>query len=504
MGQGELTDSGMEEALDILLVEDDPMTRHAVVRALHAAYSKLRIHEESDGESAISILGSAEFDCVFLDYQLPGMDGLQVLRAVREKGVKTPVIILTAKGDEELAVEMMKAGASDYVPKSHMTAERLSHSLRQVVRISQAEKRAAEAAQRYRLLFEDAPYGVLIVDPQDQSIVEFNSAILQQLGYSREELSRMRICEVEVGVSEAEIQAHMEQNISRDRDEFETRFRTKSGEVRDILLVVRPLRLTGKVYLHGILQDITERNRLKEQLVQSQKMEAIGRLAGGIAHDFNNLLAIISGYAESLTRRLGDENLRAHASEIQSAAERGGALTRQLLAFGRRQVLKPEILNLNSCITGMNEILRRLLSRETYIVFKTDPNLADIEADRGQMEQVILNLALNARDAMVGGGTLTIGTAMRTLDATEASIRGVAEGEYVILSVADTGRGIEPQVLPHIFEPFFTTKEGKGTGLGLSIVYGIVKQAGGNVLVESEVGEGARFDVYLPKLMKNV
>ena len=149
-------------------------------------------------------------------------------------------------------------------------------------------------------------------------------------------------------------------------------------------------------------------------------------MAGGIAHDFNNLLAIISGYAESLTRRLGDENLRSHASEIQNAAERGGALTRQLLAFGRRQVLKPEILNLNSCITGMSEILRRLLSRETYILFKTDANLPDVEADRGQMEQVILNLALNARDAMVAGGTLTISTAARKLDAIDASICGVA------------------------------------------------------------------------------
>src|SRR5882762_9620121 len=348
MGQGELTDSGTEESLDILLVEDDPMTRHAVVRALHASHSKLRIHEESDGESAISILGSAEFDCVFLDYQLPGMDGLAVLRAVREKGVKTPVIILTAKGDEELAVEMMKAGASDYVPKSHMTPERLNQSLRAAVRLSQAERRAAEAAQRYRLLFEDAPYGVLIVDPQDQSIVEFNSALQRQLGYSREELAQKRIWELEVGVTEAEIQAHMELNTRRDGDEFETRFRTKSGEVRDVLISVRPLRLTGKTYLHGILQDITERNRLKEQLLQSQKMEAIGRLAGGIAHDFNNLLAIISGYAESLTRRLGDDHLmRAHASEIQNAAERGESLTRQLLAFGRRQVLKPQRINLN-------------------------------------------------------------------------------------------------------------------------------------------------------------
>src|SRR5438128_5988390 len=154
MGQGELTDAAaMEEALDVLLVEDDAMMRHVVGRALHTA-GNLRIHEEADGESAISLLSSAQFDCVFLDYQLPGMDGLEVLRAVREKGVKTPVIILTAKGDEELAVEMMKAGATDYVPKSHMTPERLSHSLRQAVRISQAEKRAAEAAQRHRLLFE--------------------------------------------------------------------------------------------------------------------------------------------------------------------------------------------------------------------------------------------------------------------------------------------------------------------------------------------------------------
>jgi len=264
------------------------------------------------------------------------------------------------------------------------------------------------------------------------------------------------------------------------------------------LISVRPLHLPGKTYLHGILQDITERNRLKEQLLQSQKMEAIGRLAGGIAHDFNNLLAIISGYAESLTRRLADETLRSHASEIQNAAERGGALTRQLLAFGRRGVLKPEVLNLNTCISGMSEMLRRLLSRETYIQINSDPKLPDIEADRGQMEQVILNLALNARDAMIGGGTLTISTGRRKLSATEATMAGLREGEYVVLSVADTGRGIEPGVRPHIFEPFFTTKEGQGTGLGLSIVYGIVQQAGGNVLVESEVGKGARFDVYLP------
>ncbi len=489
----------MEESLHILVVEDDPITRRAVVRALLSTGENARILEESDGRGAISIIANTKLDCVFLDYQLPGADGLEVLRAVREKGVKTPVVILTSQGDEELAVEMMKAGASDYVPKSHMTPERLNQSLRAAVRLSQAERRAAEAAQRYRLLFEDAPYGVLIVDPEDQSIVEFNSAIQKQLGYSREEMAAKRIWELEVGVTKEQIQAHMQRNVRRDRDEFETRFRTKSGEVRDILIVVRPLHLPGKIYLHGILQDITERNRLKEQLLQSQKMEAIGRLAGGIAHDFNNLLAIISGYAESLTRRLGDDHLmRAHASEIQNAAERGESLTRQLLAFGRRQVLKPQRINLNRIITGMGEMLQRVLSGKTKMVINSAADLADVEADAGQMEQVILNLALNARDAMSDGGTLTIGTAGRYLDANEGSIFGLREGDYVVLSVADTGRGIDPEVRPHIFEPFFTTKDGKGTGLGLSIVYGIVQQAGGNVLVESEVGRGAKFEVYLP------
>jgi two-component system cell cycle sensor histidine kinase/response regulator CckA len=490
----------MENVLHILLVEDDPLTRRAVARSLRGGDTELRIHEESDGTAAISIMASMQLDCVFLDYQLPGIDGLSVLRAVRERGIKTPIVILTAKGDEELAVEMMRSGASDYVPKSHMTPERLSQSLRQAVRLNEIEKRAAEVQQRYRLLFEHSPYGVMIVDPADQRLIDFNTVAHQQLGYSRDELSRMAVWQLGVRTKE-QVEQRMRINTARDRDEIETKWRTKAGELRDVLISVRPLPLEGKIYLHGIVQDITERNRLREQLIQSQKMEAIGRLAGGIAHDFNNLLAIISGYAESLTRRLGDDALlRSHAAEIQNAAERGGALTRQLLAFGRRQVNKPQPINLNTSIDRMSDMLRRVLSDETQLVIKLDPHLPQVEADAGQMEQVILNLVLNARDAMSDGGTLTITTWMLWLDEQHASMYGLRSGEYVVLSVADTGRGIEPEIKPHIFEPFFTTKEGKGTGLGLPIVYGIVQQAGGNVLVESEAGHGARFDIYLPAL----
>jgi len=488
----------LDEALHILVVEDDPIMRRAVVRALSGGGDRVRITEESDGLAAISIMNSTQLDCAFLDYKLPGKNGLEVLLAVREKGVKTPVVILTAQGDEELAVEMMKAGASDYVPKAHMTPERLLASMRQAVRVSEAEKRAAEAQQRYQVLFEHLPYAVIVVDPRDQQVVDCNSAAIAQSGYSREELAGLRIFQLDVMRTREQIQEGMRSNVGGSGYELETRWRTKSGEIRDILVNVRPLRLPEKTLLHGIVQDITERNRMREQLLQSQKMEAIGRLAGGIAHDFNNLLAIISGYADSLTRRLGnDEPLKAQVVEIQSAAERGESLTRQLLAIGRRQVPRPQRINLNKIICGMNEMLQRVLSGKTMVIEAAD-QLPDVEADAGQMEQVILNLALNARDAMNEGGTLTIKTATKYLDEDRAAVLGLRQGEYVVLSVADTGRGIDPQARPHIFEPFFTTKVDTGTGLGLSIVYGIVQQAGGNVLVESEVGKGARFDVYLP------
>ena len=211
-----IREESMQESLHILLVEDDPGMRRAVSRALDAFEETLKIHEESDGESVVKLLDSAEFDCIFLDYHLPGMDGLEVLRALREKGVRTPIIVMTARGDEELAVQMMKAGASDYVPKGHITADRLLASLRQALRVSAAEKRAAEMQQKYRIMFEHSAYGVMIVDPQDQSIVEVNSAVLRALGYSREELSTKRIWELETERKRDEIQAHMARDTQRD------------------------------------------------------------------------------------------------------------------------------------------------------------------------------------------------------------------------------------------------------------------------------------------------
>jgi len=250
-------------------------------------------------------------------------------------------------------------------------------------------------------------------------------------------------------------------------------------------------------------RDVTERRSLERQLLQAQKMEAVGRLAGGIAHDFNNVLTAIFGYVDLLLDGLPTLSpLRPDIEEIRRAAERAAGLTRQLLAFSRKQVLQTRTLDLNELLTDIDKLLRRLLGEDIDIVTKLDPKLGAVRADWGQLEQVVVNLAVNARDAMPGGGRLTIETRNAELD--EAYTREhvpVRPGRYVMFALSDTGTGMSPETMAHMFEPFFTTKEaGKGTGLGLATVYGIVKQSGGYVWCYSELGHGTTFTVYLPRV----
>ncbi len=268
---------------------------------------------------------------------------------------------------------------------------------------------------------------------------------------------------------------------------------------------VEPLR-TAEGELQGAIcmaLDITDRNQLEEQLRQAQKMEAVGRLAGGIAHDFNNLLMVIQGYADLMAERLSENDpLRRNAEQIQTASQRATSLTRQLLAFSRKQMLAPKVLNIQSVVVEMEKILRRLIGEDIQLETSSAADLGLVKADRSQIEQVILNLAVNARDAMPEGGRLTIETANVELDESYSHPPAVlAPGKYVMLAVTDNGCGMDAETQAHIFEPFFTTKEkGKGTGLGLATVYGIVKQSGGYVWVYSEPGRGTSFKVYLPRI----
>jgi len=296
-----------------------------------------------------------------------------------------------------------------------------------------------------------------------------------------------------------------EENCMRfKRFQAEYRLRRKDGRI--IWLSDNAVFVPGSEshpLMEGIIVDITERRVLEDQLQQAHRMEAVGRLAGGVAHDFNNLLTIIKGYVELALNRVGAQpELRANIQQIADAAERAVTLVRQLLAFSRKQVLKPKVLDLNSIVLNMDKMVRRLMSEAIEMRTRVEKNLGAVRADPGQIEQVILNLIVNARDAMPDGGKLWIETGNVELGSAVAQDQGpIKPGPYVMLGITDTGVGISAETLPHIFEPFYTTKEsGRGTGLGLSTVYGIVKQSGGHISVNSELGKGTTFKVYLPRV----
>ena len=367
-----------------------------------------------------------------------------------------------------------------------------------------AERTLRDTEVKFAKVFENSPLAMSISDLDSGRILESNPAFSRLAGYAPEEV---------IGRTSAELQLWDDPSprarvLTRLRGgevitNLEAILKTRSGQRRRVLVSLDRLDLPGRgspAYI-SVVVDITERHQLEEQFRQAQKMEAVGRLAGGVAHDFNNLLTAIIGYSELLiSHRAIPPDAATDLQEILKAGHSAAALTRQLLAFSRRQALEPKVFNLNDTIVHVAGIVRRLVGEDIDIVTTLDRNLAPILADRGQVEQVILNLTVNARDAMPSGGVLTIETANVVLDESFiAQHRGAANGPHVMLSVSDTGIGMDDAVKSRLFEPFFTTKErGKGTGLGLATIYGIVKQSGGSIWVYSEPGLGSTFKIYLP------
>jgi PAS domain S-box-containing protein len=754
----------MERDVNLLIVDDSYPSRRALAAAMRLGGITAEIQEADNGIDAIAVLLTQQIDCAFVDFRMPGKDGLEVLLEARAAGITTPIIITTGAGDEQTAVAMMKAGATDYLAKSHLTAEQVQQSLRNALRVGESDRRARAAdaqlreseqfhravlnsltaqiavldrdgkiisvnqawrdfgmqggatshslsvgqnyidvcdqavaqgdlsaiecqqglAQvfsgqrdtftmeypchspdkrrwflmhaaplpkknggavvshiditeryvvdearrqseaRFRRIFEANIIGVVFWDAQG-CITDANDAMLSLIGYSRDEMTRGRLNVWELtpteehelcragfaeiaatgvchpfekhyirkdgtpipvyvvaaaldGGAEAGIelvvdltaQKQIEEERRQTLEMLESLIRTtpaaiqvrdrqgrvliwnrgaerifgwtaaevigktppyltpeamesfnhycrrvfsgetienvelqrvrKDGSMRTLTLTASPLHdRNGNIAgLTAIFADITEARQLQRQLLQSQRMESVGRLAGGVAHDFNNILAIISGYSEGLIRRLnGDDALAEHVRQIEQAAERGAALTQQLLTFSRGQAVKLQPLDLNEVITNVFQMLRRLITSEITIEHRPGKDLGLIRADPGQIEQVLVNLTLNARDAMHGRGRIVIETTNITpADTTPPSPQ--ANRPCVRLSVTDDGHGMDEQARARIFEPFFTTKERTGTGLGLWIVYGIVEHCGGAISVESQAGQGTTFNLFFP------
>ena len=366
-----------------------------------------------------------------------------------------------------------------------------------------ADQDRLEAESKFRIAFHANPESISITALEDGRFLEVNNAFIATMGYERSELIGRTSLELGLWVDTQE-RIRMVEKLRRGErvSACEIKGRTKPGRVRDLLFSADPVQVQGQPCILSIMRDVTEERLLEQQSQQAQRMEAIGRLAGGVAHDFNNILMIASANVQLLRESKHEPaSIQRYANQIQSATERGASLARQLLAFGRRQMLNPSILDLNAVVTELWKMLPRLLGEDIDTVLSLDSALGQVSADRGQLEQVIMNLAVNARDAMPKGGKLTVETGNALIEHSFNGGHGadIPPGRYVVLAVTDTGIGMSPEVQVQVFDPFFTTKEtGKGTGLGLATVYGIVKQSGGYICVHSEVGRGTTFKVYLP------
>ena len=376
--------------------------------------------------------------------------------------------------------------------------------LRDVTDIARAERELRASEERFRGIVETAAEGVWLLDGGDLTSY-VNTRLATLLGYGAQEMLGRHVHEFVGPESRATVDARLAKQRQGAGEPFDVTLRRKDGGLVHAFVSTSSVLGSGGAY-RGVLAmvtDMTERRELEEQLRQSQKMDGIGRFAGGIAHDFNNVLAVIMGYADGALRRVNDpDSVRSRVEAIQKAAERAAALTHQILTFSRKQVLQPKVIDVAGLLRELEGMLRRMIGEDIELAVGAEAGVGRICADPSQIEQVILNLAANARDAMPGGGRLTIHLRNADVDEHQAAEHvGLPAGPYVVLLVRDTGVGMPPEVQSRIFEPFFTTKEeGKGTGLGLATVYGIVKQSGGHVAVESAVGAGTTFVIHLPRV----
>jgi len=513
----------MKEQIHVLLIEDNRVDALAVKKMLeHDEGSAFKVTHVSTLEAGMrSLVPGFENRLILLDLGLPDETGLKTLRRIIPHARGATVVVITGLQDEEMGIAALREGAHDYLIKGQVNGDQLRRVLRYAVERNkiQSELRAeierrAKAQQalqlserRYRLLSETVPMGILLTDKQG-GIVDINKQALRMFGYERREL---------IGrVVETLLPERLRRSHEESRSDYMNKPKArhagigldliacrKDGTEFPVEIALGPLDTEEGVIVSTTIVDITERKKLETQLRLSQRMEAIGRLAGGVAHDFNNLLTVILGSADMALEKLRlDHPDRRKLELIRQAGSSAADLTRQLLAFSRQQMFQPRVLELNEVVEQIEALLRRMIGENIDLAIILEPSLGYIKADAGQIEQVLINLAVNARDAMPEGGRITIeGQNVELDECYRTKHQQVVPGQYVMLAVGDTGCGMDYATQSRIFDPFFTTKElGKGTGLGLATVYGIVKQSGGYIWVYSELGKGTIFKIYLPRV----
>ena len=494
--------------MQVLLVEDD--ASYSALLAAELEGAAIVLHHADSLALARRKLHERGFDAIILDLGLPDSTGVDTVERMHEAAGDIPIVVLTSSGDEGLSGFSMQHGAQDHLLKSDADANVLIRSLRYACERASFRQSLRASETRFRALVENSYDAITLLNEQG-SVIYDSRSVVRVMGYTPEERLGQSVTESLHADDIPQIAERFAYCLDHPDEALrvEYRFLHKDGSWRwgEAVGVNR----LADPAVHAVVvnhRDVTDRKLVEtalraseEQLRQAHKMEAVGRLAGGVAHDFNNVLTAIYGYTDLLLDQFPEgDRRRSDVQEIRRAAERAAGLTRQLLAFSRKQIMQPRVVDLNEIIGSIRTLLERLIGDEIGLEIESEPELVRVTADAGQIEQVLMNLAANARDAMPDGGRLRIVMRNEHVMAMTIERAGLVSGTYAVVKVTDTGTGMPPHIRDHIFEPFYTTKElGKGTGLGLATVYGIVKQTGGGIFVESEEGQGTTFIVCLPQ-----
>ncbi len=494
-----------------LIIDDSSADRELIIQRLRKDFANAEFVQVSLPEDFERIMACNHFDVILTDYQLNWSNGLEVLNTLKQRFPDIPIVMVTGTGNEEIAVEGLRSGLSNYILKQHL--DQLPHAVRESLEKAHLHRQYEEAIkqlrfseERYREIFEHGLTAIFVATPQGR-LLACNPAFARIFGYqSVAEMLRAGLPKLYVHADDYQSFVNLLKE-KKHLEYHEAQMMRRGGEPIYVVGNIKgTFSDTGElIEIEGYLFDNTEQKKLAEQLQQAQRLESVGLLVSGIAHDFNNMLSGILGYTHrGMSKITATHPLYDHLRHIREISSRAARMTHQLLAFSRRQVLEPIDVNLNVVVENLLSFFGKIISDQVEIQFIPDTELATVHVDYAQIEQVLINLCINARDAMPQGGKITIRTSNVSPEKAQKLSRGQLRAvPHILLSIHDMGIGMNEQTRARIFEPFFTTKEvGKGTGLGLSMVHGIIGQHNGFIDVSSRVGQGTTFSIYLPSVKR--